>query len=356
MDLQLANAALALDQDILQNRLLLQTEEDRRRRTGERTPRTMFCRDWFLRREEFSQYHQLMEELRREDVDLVDRLSPRIKKKDTWFQKALPPGLKVTVTLRHLATGDSYHSLMYSFTVAHNTISYMVKEVCEAIVAEYSKEVLNIPTDPDAWRSASELFNTRWQFPHAVGALDGKHVAIKKKKKGESMYFNYKRYHSIVLMALVDADYKFMWVNVGSPGSCSDAQIWNDCDLREHIFTDRIGWPQPDPLPHDDTDTPYYIIGDEAFALRTWLMKPFSRRHMDHEERIFNYRLSRARRVVENAFGILANCFSCLLTTLRHNPSTVESIVLACVCLHNVMRILYPQEQNGLIDNNSQGG
>jgi hypothetical protein len=143
-----------------------------------------------------------MEELRREDVaafknflrvepllfqELVDRLTPRIKKKDTWLRKALPPGLKVAVTLRHLATGDSYHSLMNSFRVAHNTISYMVKEVCEAIVAEFSEEVLNIPTGPDEWRGATELFNTRWQFPHAAGALDGKHVAIKKTNKGESI-------------------------------------------------------------------------------------------------------------------------------------------------------------------------
>ena len=67
MDLQLANAALVLDQDMMQNILLLQREEERRRR-GERVPRTMFCREWLLRREEFGLYHQLMEELRREDV------------------------------------------------------------------------------------------------------------------------------------------------------------------------------------------------------------------------------------------------------------------------------------------------
>ncbi len=101
MDFQLANAAIALDQDMLQNRLLLQWEEERRRR-GERAPRTMFCRDWLLRRAEFGQYHQLMEELRREDVaafknflrvdpllfqELVDRLTPRIQKKDSWSRR-----------------------------------------------------------------------------------------------------------------------------------------------------------------------------------------------------------------------------------------------------------------------------
>ena len=71
---------------------------------------------------------------------------------------------------------------------------------------------------------------------------------------------------------------------------------------------------------------------------------------MHREERIFNYRLSRARRIVENAFGILTNRFGCLLTTLKQEPDTVTSIVLACICLHNLMRIRYPADQNALVD------
>jgi hypothetical protein len=63
--------------------------------------------------------------------------------------------------------------------------------------------------------------------------------------------------------------------------------------------------PPADALPGDDKDIPYFIVGDDA--LRTWLMKPFSRRNMAIEDMVFNYRLSRARRVVKNAFEILAN-------------------------------------------------
>ena len=79
-------------------------------------------------------------------------------------------------------------------------------------------------------------------------------------------------------------------------------------------------------------------------------MKPYSSRHLTQEERIFNYRLSRARRIVENAFGILANRFRCLLTTLQQDTKVVNSVVLACICLHNLMRVRYPGLQNALLN------
>ena len=79
-------------------------------------------------------------------------------------------------------------------------------------------------------------------------------------------------------------------------------------------------------------------------------MKPFSARGLPDEERIYNYRLSRARRVVENAFGIMANRFGCLLTTMCQNPETVTSIVLACCMFHNIMRLRYPGIHQGLGD------
>lgn len=194
------------------------------------------------------------------------------------------------------------------------------------------------PTTPEGWRAIADGFLRRWNLPHCVGAVDGKHVAIQCPKGGGSVYYNYKGYHSIILFAVADAYYKFTWVDVGANGSASDCQVFNSSDLKEAIEDDTIGFPDPDPLPDDNVDMPYFLAGDDAFPLRTWLMKPFSRRQLDNDERIFNYRLSRGRRVVENAFGILAHRFRVLLTTMQQSPETVTKIVLACVCLHNLLR------------------
>ena len=65
------------------------------------------------------------------------------------------------------------------------------------------------PTDPEDWKKIEGRFRNRWNVPHAVGALDGKHIAIKEPKKSGSEYFNYKDFLSVVHLALVNADYKF---------------------------------------------------------------------------------------------------------------------------------------------------
>ena len=80
------------------------------------------------------------------------------------------------------------------------------------------------------------------------------------------------------------------------------------------------------------------------------MMKPYSHRTLDKEESIFNYRLFRARCVMENAFGILANRFRILLTTVTHSTSAVRLIVKTCIILHNLMRVRYPGLQIQQLD------
>ncbi|XP_052769017.1 uncharacterized protein LOC128209156 isoform X1 [Mya arenaria] len=229
-------------------------------------------------------------------------------------------------------------------------------EVCQAIYDVYEDEMWATPQTEDEWRPVAEGFGDRWNFPHCCGAIDGKHVAIKKPPKSGSLYYNYKGFFSIVMLAVVDSNYKFIWVDVGSPGSCSDADIFNRSRLEPGLREGTIGLPQPDSLPNDDRDTPYNMVGDDAFPLRQYMLKPYPHRHLARDERIFNYRCSRARRVVENAFGILANRFISLLTTLGMRPSTVTKTVMACMTLHNLMRTRYPNIQYADLDREDEQG
>lgn len=87
--------------------------------------------------------------------EVLDMVHHRIEKQMTFFRKSLDPGLRPTIKLRFLATGDSYKSHQYGFRVTHSTICLIVPETCKAVVAEYMDEVLKCPTMPDGCREVS---------------------------------------------------------------------------------------------------------------------------------------------------------------------------------------------------------
>ena len=170
-----------------------------------------------------------------------------------------------------------------------------------------------------------------------MGALDGKYVAISQPDNSGSEYFNYKGFFSIVLLALVDADYRFLYVDVGSSGREGDAGIFDKSDLKNIMDNKTAGFPKAEILQGTSQPCEYHIIGDDAFPLRKDLMKPFPHRNLEQTQQIFNYRISCARRVVENAFGILAHRFRVLLTRLNLNPCKATTVVLAVCVLHNCL-------------------
>ena len=83
---------------------------------------------------------------------------------------------------------------------------------------------------------------------------------------------------------------------------------------------------------------PYVFIGDEAFSLREDFMKPFSQKKLTKERCAYNYYLCRARRVVENAFGILVARFRIFNTAIALNPENIDNVVMCCCVLHNFLR------------------
>jgi DDE superfamily endonuclease len=138
-------------------------------------------------------------------------------------------------------------------------------------------------------------------------------------------------------MAVVDSNGKFMNIDVGAQGRIGDAGVYSNCSLSRALENETLAIPKSDNLPGTDLCCPYMLVGDEAFPLRTFLMKPFHRRGMADEEIVFNYRLSRARRIVENAFGMLANRFRIYRAPIVLRPCAAKEVVLATTVLHNFL-------------------
>lgn len=240
---------------------------------------------------------------------------------------------------RYLASGDSYKSIAYNYRMADRTVSNIVKEVAVAVWKQMQPTYLPEPIT-QTWESIASRFEQRWQFPHCVGAVDGKHVVIKKPGKSGSSYYNYKHTFSVVLLATVDADYKFITVDVGAMGRFSDGSLFSSSALGKKMIKRTLLLPAPAQLPTIVNPVPYVFVGDEAFPLSENLMRPYPRRCVtgNYEHQVFNARLSRARQTVECAFGVLASRFRVFRRPFENKVDTVRDVVKAACVLHNYLR------------------
>ena len=267
--------------------------------------------------------------------ELLAKITPHISRKDTVMRDSISAHDRLCVTLRFLASGCSYKDLMFAFRISVPAISKLVPKVCRALYKTLQKEYLSIPSTRNQWIQLADEFESKWQFPHAVGAIDGKHISIRAPPHTGTEYFNYKKYFSIVLLGIVDSNAQFIAFDLGSAGSQSDGGIFKSGCLNDICASSCF--PTPTQLGERITDVPYFLLGDDAFGLDIHLMKPYQHRSAMGDEKVYNYRHSRARRIVENAFGILCARFRVLLRTLELNVENAMEVVRACLALHNFL-------------------
>ena len=267
--------------------------------------------------------------------ELLEKVRPHISKQDTTMRDAISAHDRLCLTLRFLVSGASYKDLMYSFRISSATISKSIPEVCKAINEVLKDGYLEAPSSRKRWEKLAEDFESKWQLPHAVGAIDGKHINIRAPPNSGSEYFNNKKQFSIVLLAIADSDAKFVAYDLGAPGSQSDGGVFKNGSLGQICKSQ--SFPTKSKLGQRITEVPFFVLGDEAFALDENLMKPYPHRSALGDEKVFNYRLSRARRIVENAFGILCSRFRILLRTLELDVENAMQVVRACLVLHNYL-------------------
>lgn len=127
--------------------------------------------------------------------------------------------------LQYLATGNSFHSLYYKYLIGITIIRTIVRDTCDKIWM-CLKSAYIAEKNEDTWRAAADKFAIKTDFPNCLGAVDGKHIRIQKPNQSGSLFFNYKQHFSVILMAVVDADYCFISVDIGSYGSVSDSNVF----------------------------------------------------------------------------------------------------------------------------------
>lgn len=255
------------------------------KRKFEARKKRIWVKKWIKRRNQLGASNTLLKELAAEDPKsyfnylrineemfntLLEKIRPRIQKQDTMMRCALPVKLKLEVTLRYLATGDSFKTLQYIYRVGKSTICAFLPEVLHAIFEEL-QEYIKVPREESQWKKIVHGFGNIWNFPSCIGAIDGKHIVIQCPSNSGSDYFNYKGTFSILLLALVDHEYNFTCIDIGSYGSNCDAGIFAKSSLKKALEENKLNVPKD-----------CVILGDEAFPLQTYLMKPYSLHESTH--------------------------------------------------------------------------
>ena len=157
--------------------------------------------------------------------------------------KPISPAERLTLTLHFLFTGESFQSLSFQFRISMLAISYMLQEVCRAIIVNLACTHLKVPRTNSEWMKIAKQFYDHWNFPNAPGAINGKHITIQKPAGGGSFYYNYKHTHSLVLLAVAGPSYKCLYADVEANGRCSDEVTWGNSSIAKLLNDDKFGVP-----------------------------------------------------------------------------------------------------------------
>ena len=202
--------------------------------------------------------------------------------------------------LYRLAHGNSYITIGPNFNVGKSTVIEVVQDVVEAL-CDLRNEYIKFPSTNREVLATRETFDDLTDLPNVVGAIDGTHDKIKTPKESGPDYFSRLQQHDVVVQAVADGGKRFLDVAAGFPGSMHDSRVLRNSSLYRRITnnelllgpTVRVAGREIRPV----------LLGDSAYPLSTWLLKPYHEGTNDPEEINFNKELSRARVSVECAFG-----------------------------------------------------
>ncbi|KAL2085970.1 hypothetical protein ACEWY4_019290 [Coilia grayii] len=270
--------------------------------------------------------------------EAFDYISNEVKgvmvKINTNYRVSVPLKKRVAIALWKLATGCEYRTISHLFGVGLSTVFNCVQDFCNAVISVLLQKHIAIP-DSTKLKDMATYFLKRWRVPQCVGAIDGSHIPIIAPEEYPRDFFNRKGWHSIVLQAVVDGKGMFWDICVGYAGSVHDARVLRQSYLWELLSDGELLGQNK--MNISGVNVGYYLIGDPAYPIQSWLMKPFSDTgRLTPVQHTYNYRLSSARSVVETAFGRLKGRWRCLLKRNDCKLELCKKMTVTCCVLHNI--------------------
>ena len=268
---------------------------------------------------------------------LCAQLQCTIGKYNTKFRQAISVQKRVAITLWVLATPCEYRSVAHLFGLARCTVCCIVKDTCRAIVKVLLPKYVCFPVG-DRLKETVQGFRDRWGIPQCAGSVDGSHIPVRPPSLRHTDYYNRKGWYSMLVQAVVNHNYLFTDLYIGWPGCVHDARVLSNSALYRKCNNHELL--QGDVLHVNSHRIPIFLIGDSAYPLLPWLIKPFAiSSTLTGQQKTFNYRICRGRVVVEIAFGRLKARWRRLIKQNDMQVDNVPYVVAACCVLHNICEV-----------------
>lgn len=266
--------------------------------------------------------------------NLLHQVAPYFRRNDTNYRLCIQVEKKVCCALYAMGSTAELRTIGHLFGIGKSTAGELLHEFCSILIELFFHRLVKFPTTNEEIKMTIDGFATKYQYPLCLGSLDGTHISVTPPMGFETDYFNYKKFYSIIMLAVVDSNLRFTYVNIGAPGRCNDASVYTRSNLadviKNPIYENHF-------MIVNARKVQAHLIADSAFALHRTLMKPYPiHPDMPRENVIFNYRLSRCRCTVERGFGLLKNRFRLLHKKMVFNVENATNIAKAAAILHNI--------------------
>ncbi|KAJ8964716.1 hypothetical protein NQ314_004679 [Rhamnusium bicolor] len=161
---------------------------------------------------------------------------------------------------KYLGSGCSLREIHYTYRVGRKTASGIIRNVCKKIWQLMVEEYISRPNE-EQLRTVVKDFEKRTYFPHCLGAVDGKHIRLVKSPGSASLCYNYKNFFSLILMAVTDSNYRFIYIDVGSYGKDADPTIFENSSLWRSLENNTLEIPASEHIPGiPDMQIPYTFV------------------------------------------------------------------------------------------------